>query len=65
MIESLEGKAVTLIGGDGRCDSPWHSAKYGTYTLIDPDTEKIVDTTVIAVPEVSTRFFLINVLRTT
>ena len=43
---------VTLIG-DGRCDSPGHSAKYGTYTLMDSNTGKIVDSTVIAVTEVS------------
>ena len=43
---------VTLIG-DGRCDSPGHSTKYGTYTLMDSNTGKIVDSTVIAVTEVS------------
>ena len=24
-----------IVGGDGRADSPGHSAKYGTYTIMD------------------------------
>ena len=30
------------IGGDGRADSPGHSAKYGSYSLIDFDSNKII-----------------------
>ena len=30
------------IGGDGRADSPGHSAKYGSYGLIDLDTNKVI-----------------------
>ena len=30
------------IGGDGRADSPGHSAKYGSYALIDLDTNKVI-----------------------
>ena len=30
------------IGGDGRVDSPGHSAKYGLYALIDLDTNKVI-----------------------
>ena len=30
------------IGGDGRADSPGHSAKYGSYGIIDLDTDKII-----------------------
>ena len=41
-----------VLIGDGRCDSPGHSAKYCTYTLMDSDSGKIVDTTVVAVTEV-------------
>ena len=34
VFNDLEGKDLWL-SGDGRCDSPGHSAKYGTYTMID------------------------------
>ena len=30
------------IGGDRRADSPRHSAKYGSYSLIDLDSNKII-----------------------
>ena len=48
----MKSRKVALIG-DGRCDSPGDSAKYLTYTLMDPVTEKVLDTTVIAVTEVT------------
>ena len=41
------------LSGDGRCDSPGHNAKYGTYTMIDQHTDKIVDFHVVQVTEVS------------
>ncbi len=31
-----------ILGGDGRCDSPGHTAKYGTYTLMDLQLKKIL-----------------------
>ena len=36
MIAMLQAEDKHLIlGGDGRCDSPGFSAKYGTYTLME------------------------------
>jgi len=53
VIESIKGREEDLmLAGDGRCDSPGHSAKYGTYTMIDTDTDKVVDFEVIRVMEV-------------
>lgn len=37
-----EGKTLTL-GGDARCDSLGFSAKFGSYILMDLETEKVVD----------------------
>ena len=36
-----QGK-INLLG-DGRCDSPGYNAKYGTYTIMDNKTGKIID----------------------
>ena len=35
--------------GDGRCDSPGFSAKYGTYTIMSSDTNEILDFHVVHV----------------
>ncbi|XP_062610016.1 uncharacterized protein LOC134271813 [Saccostrea cucullata] len=32
-----------VVGGDARCDSPGYSAKYGTYTIMDLERNKILD----------------------
>ena len=32
-----------MLAGDDRCDSPGHNAKYGTYSVMEVTTEKIVD----------------------
>ena len=31
-----------IIGGDGRADSPGHSAKYGSYRIIDLTSNKVI-----------------------
>jgi len=43
-----EGREL-IVGGDGRCDSPGHSAKYGTYSLMDAEQNKILDSQLIQV----------------
>lgn len=40
---------VLNLDGDSRCDSPGHSAKYGTYTLIDEDIGNVVAFQVVQV----------------
>lgn len=37
------------VSGDGRFDSPGHSALYGTYTLMDNDTNLIFATSLVKV----------------
>ena len=35
-------KSPVVIGGDGRADSPGHSAKYGFYGIVDMSTNKVM-----------------------
>ena len=55
MVEELIDKPIVKpivnLNGDGRCDSPGHNAKYGTYTFKDSDTGKIVSFSVVQVTE--------------
>ena len=41
LFASLQGSEV-IIGGDGRCDSMGHSAKYGSYTGVDLVRNKVL-----------------------
>ena len=51
--QELVNKGGINLNGDGRCDSPGHSAKYGTYTLMDNDSGKVVAFRVVQVSEVT------------
>lgn len=51
--QELVNKSAINLYGDGRCDSPGHNAKYGTYTFMDDDTSKVVAFSVVQVPEVT------------
>ena len=42
----IQGTDV-VIGGDGRCDSMGHSAKYGSYTAMNPETNKILNVEIV------------------
>ena len=41
-----------VAGGDARCDSPGHSAKYGTYSIVDTESSKVLDFSLLQVTEV-------------
>ena len=32
-----------VLAGDGRCDSPGYSAKFGSYTLMEQQVNRVVD----------------------
>ena len=50
MLDQLRAAGRGLvIGGDGRADSPGHSAKYGLYTAVELVTNKIVDMQLVQV----------------
>ena len=51
----LAGLAQTplKLAGDGRCDSPGHNAKYGTYTMLDTESDKIVAFEIVQKSEVN------------
>ena len=51
--QELVNKGGINLNGDGRCDSPGHSAKYGTYTLMDNDSGKVVAFRLFQVSEVT------------
>ena len=52
VIKYLRGKQLHL-SGDGRCDSPGYSGKYGTYSLMDSATDLILDYSLVQVSEVN------------
>ena len=43
VITDIEPKGAGALFGDGRADSPGHSAKYGSYTVVDMRCNKVVD----------------------
>ena len=43
LLAQSKAQSTSLsIGGDGRADSPGHSAKYGSYGIIDLNTYKVL-----------------------
>ena len=51
LFTELHGKDLAL-GGDARCDSPGHSAKFGSYTLMNLESNKIVHVELVQSNEV-------------
>lgn len=41
LLKSLQGKSIN-VGGNARCDSPGHSAKYGTYHSVELTLNKVL-----------------------
>lgn len=50
MLASLQAEDGGIVcGGDGRADSPGHSAKYGTYTMMELRKKAVIDIQVVQV----------------
>ncbi|KAG0430920.1 hypothetical protein HPB47_022249 [Ixodes persulcatus] len=52
MIEAAQGEKLCLAG-DGRADSPGHSADFGTYTLMDVTRNRVFNIELVKSTEVS------------
>ncbi|XP_046843252.1 uncharacterized protein LOC124437312 isoform X2 [Xenia sp. Carnegie-2017] len=52
LLESIRERNIN-IGGDGRCDSPGHCAKYGSYSCMDLKSNNILDTQLVQSNEVT------------
>ena len=51
--ELMEENKGLELGGDGRADSPGHSAKYGSYSIIELNKNKVVDLKLVQVTTTS------------
>ena len=51
-----EGPGVVL-GGDGRADSPGHSAKYGAYTMLELQTNQVIDVQLVQVHDINVEYY--------
>ncbi|XP_060077692.1 uncharacterized protein LOC132557213 [Ylistrum balloti] len=47
-----------VLGGDGRADTPGHSAKYGSYTMMDLDESRVVDVQLVQSNEVKSSYHM-------
>ncbi|KAG7461343.1 hypothetical protein MATL_G00209110 [Megalops atlanticus] len=51
-LEQLSQQQNVILGGDMRADSPGHSAKYGSYTMVDLRNNMIIDLQLVKSNEV-------------
>ena len=42
-------KKQLILGGDARCDSPGYCAKFGSYTLMELESNQILDVELVQV----------------
>ena len=53
MLSDIAGHHL-VVGGDGRCDSPGFSAKYGSYTVMDLQRQRVIDVQLVQVFKITT-----------
>ena len=49
LADTMKRGASLRVGGDGRADSPGHSAKFGSYSMVDFETHKVLDIQLVQV----------------
>ena len=49
----MEKNKGLALGGNGRADSPGHSAKYGSYSIIELNKNKVIDLKLVQVTATS------------
>ena len=50
VLKQLQQEKIKfVIGGDGRADSPGHSAKFGNYTVMELNKEVVIDVQLVQV----------------
>ncbi|KAG0424546.1 hypothetical protein HPB47_028228 [Ixodes persulcatus] len=52
LLDGLRGRKLSLAG-DGRCDTPGHSADFGTYTLMETSANRVIHLELVKSTEVS------------
>lgn len=57
---ALEAATPLVLGGDGRADSPGHSAKFGTYSLMDLKSSQICCVQIVQVGEQRSCMYVVN-----
>ena len=53
MFEEIKSKDHAVkLGGDARCCSPGHTAKFGSYSVMDLSTSKVLDIQLVQVLQI-------------
>lgn len=59
MFDSLRERGLPVkLGGDARCCSPGHTAKFGSYSLMNLDTSKVLDVQLVQSNEVQSSYHM-------
>ena len=58
LLDKLRSLPGTVLGGDGRADSPGHSAKFGSYAMVDLHTNTVVDLQLVQSNEVGSSYHM-------
>ena len=62
-FESIKKQKRKLaLSGDGRADSPGHSAKYGSYSVIDMSCSKVVDFKLVQVIDIYAQYVMTTLI---